>query len=61
MRRKPIPQRWLDSGCITLGPGWWELENGEPHDVLDGVPAGNSDRDGRACALRLLPDRREGG
>ena len=22
---KPIPQRWLDSGCMTFGPGYWEM------------------------------------
>ena len=60
--KKPIPQRWLDSGCMTFGPGYWEMwaEETEPHDVLERIPGGHGDRDGRAGVVGVLPDRREG-
>lgn len=55
MTLKPIPQRWLDSGRLALGPGYWELTRGEPRAfVLGWSPDRLRDRDGRPRDMGVL-------
>jgi hypothetical protein len=62
VKRKEIPQRWIDSGRIRFGPGWWALTNGEPRAfVLDRIPAGGSGWNGHASDVCVLHDSREVG